>query len=242
MRDFVRLSIRRGACMGAQRPGKVIEFREANQRLLSSSKWIKRQPITNLGHRIVAATVDEFAAKGVQGSRVAEITRRAGTTDPNFYRYFIGLRQAALFIMSEYYWAPLNKRINHYREATTAPDKLFQLTLTSLIRSAEDDPARPWLAESKVFQIVVAESRNPFLLPEAALDAEYVRFLATLEKTIKDGQKKRLFSSAFQPALVASLLVDTLHGVLARRAHGHRGFDVNENGVRRLAYLMAGKQ
>src|SRR5215813_12361264 len=96
------------------------------------AKLIKRQPNTDLGHRIVAATVDEFAAKGVQGSRVAEITRRAGTTDPNFYRYFVGLRQAALFIMSEYYWGPLNKRINHYREVTTAPETLFELTLTSL--------------------------------------------------------------------------------------------------------------
>src|SRR5262249_42124854 len=108
--------------------------------------------------------------------------------------------------------------------------------------SAEDDPSRPWLAESNVFQIVVAESRNPFLLPEAALDTEYVSFLATLETTIRDGQKKRLFSSAFLPALVASLLVDTLHGVLARRAHGHRGFNVNENAVWRLAYHIAGKQ
>jgi len=228
--------------MGAQRSGKLIEFREGNQRLLSNRKWIKRQPITDLGHRIVAATVAEFAAKGVQSARVAQITRRAGTTDPNFYRYFMGLRQAALYIMSEYYWAPLNKRINHYREATTAPDKLLDLIVTSLIRSAEDDPARPWLAESKVFQIVVAESRNPFLLPEAALDTEYISFLAFLEHTIKDGQKKKLFKQSFQPGLVASLLVDMLHGVLARRAHGHRAFNVNENAVRRLAYHVAGKQ
>jgi len=228
--------------MSAQGPGKVIKFREANQRLLSSSKWIKRQPITDLGHRIVAATVDEFAAKGVQGARVAEITRRAGTTDPNFYRYFVGLRQAALFIISEYYWAPLNKRINHYREATTAADKLLDLVVTSLIRSAEDDPARPWLAESKVFQIVVAESRNPLLLPDAALEAEYVSFLAAIENTIRDGQKQKLFKPSFKPALVASLLVDTLHGVLARRALGHRGFELNEDAVRRLAYHLVGKQ
>src|SRR5215471_11984647 len=163
--------------MPNQERRKVVHLSVAKRRLPHSSKWIKRQPTTDLGHRIVAATVDEFAAKGVQGARVAEITRRAGTTDPNFYRYFMGLRQTALYIMSEYYWAPLNKRINHYREATTAPDKLLDLIVTSLIRSANDDPSRPWLAESNVFQIVVAESRNPFLLPEAALDPEYVSFL-----------------------------------------------------------------
>jgi AcrR family transcriptional regulator len=148
--------------MASKRLAKTIEFAAEKKNLLSNSQWIKRQPTTELGHRIVRATVDEFADKGVQGSRVAEITRRAGTTDPNFYRYFLGLRQAALFIMSEYYWSRLNKRINHYQEATTEPERLFDLILTSLIKSVEDDPERPWLAESKVFQIVVAESRNPF--------------------------------------------------------------------------------
>jgi AcrR family transcriptional regulator len=227
--------------MPAQRSGKVIEFNEVKKSFLSRSHWIKRQPVTELGHRIVAATVDEFAGKGVQGARVAGITRRAGTTDPNFYRYFVGLRQAALFIMSEYYWTPLNKRVNHYREATSQPEKLFDLILTSLIRSAEDDPARPWLAESKVFQIVVAESRNPFLLPEAAADAAYLSFLVTLENVIRAGQKKRIFKAQFRPALLASLLVTTLHGLLATRERDARGVRPTEAEVRKLANHLVGK-
>jgi AcrR family transcriptional regulator len=227
--------------MASKRLAKTIEFAAEKKNLLSNSQWIKRQPTTELGHRIVRATVDEFADKGVQGSRVAEITRRAGTTDPNFYRYFLGLRQAALFIMSEYYWSRLNKRINHYQEATTEPERLFDLILTSLIKSVEDDPERPWLAESKVFQIVVAESRNPFLLPEAALDEDYVRFLARLEEVIRSGQQRKVFRAPFRPALVASLLVNTLHGLLAQRTVGHRGFRADEDEVRRLAYHIAGR-
>lgn len=227
--------------MANPRSGQLIEFNAARKRLLSNSQWIKRRPITELGQRVVGATVDEFAAKGVQGARVAEITRRAGTTDPTFYRYFQGLRQAALFIMSEYYWEPLNKRINHYRDATDEPDKLFDLILTSLIRSAEDDPARPWLGESKVFQIVVAESRNPFLLPEAALEAEYVNFLATLEDVIKAGQKQKVFKASFRPALTASLLVNTMHGLLAHSTVSHPGFRVNEAEIRTVARHLVGK-
>lgn len=228
--------------MTSQGAAKLIEFGAAKDRLHPHSQWIKRQPVTELGHRIVAATVDEFAAKGVQGARVAEITRRAGTTDPNFYRYFVGLRQAALFIMSEYYWAPLNKRVNYYREATREPNKLFDLILTSLIRSAKDDPARPWLAESKVFQIVVAESRNPFLMPEAALDPEYLKFLKTLEEVIKAAQRKRKFKSNFRPALLAALLVSTLHGLLARKEQSPQNFRVTEDEVRRLANHFVGKK
>lgn len=220
--------------------GKVIEFNSAGKSLLSRHQWIKRRPVTELGYRIVAATVEEFAAKGVQGARVAEIARRAGTTDPTFYRYFLGLRQAALFIMSEYYWSPLNVRLDHYRQVTDDPKKLFDLIISSLIHSAEDDRTRPWLAESKIFQIVVAESRNPLLLPDSALDAEYVGFLARLEEIIKAGQGQKIFNKEFRPALVASLLVITMHGLLAQSAVGHRGFRVTEDEVRSVASHIAG--
>ena len=206
----------------------------------SWNEWVKRLPVTDLGHRVVAATVEEFASKGVQGARVAEIARQAGTTDPTFYRYFHGLRQAALFIMSEYYWSPLNVRLNHYRQVTDDPRKLFDLIATSLIRSAGDDPKRPWLAESKVFQIVVAESRNPLLLPDAALDAEHVRFLAALEGIIKAGRQAKIFTAEFRPALTAALLVGSLHGLLARNAIGHKTFRVGEEEARRVARHIVG--
>ena len=39
-------------------------------------QWIKRKPITGLGQRIVSATVEEFAAKGVLGARVARSVSR----------------------------------------------------------------------------------------------------------------------------------------------------------------------
>ena len=224
----------------ARSSGNVIEFNVAKKHLLSHHHWIKRQPVTDLGHRVVGATVEEFAARGVQGARVGDIARRAGTTDPTFYRYFLGLRQAALFVMSEYYWSPLNSRLNHYRQVTDEPNQLFELIVTSLIHSAENDRSRPWLAESKVFQIVVAESRNPFLLPDSALDTEYVGFLATLEEVIKAGQQRKIFNAEFRPALVASLLVNTMHGLLAQSAVGHRGFRVSEDEVRRVARRITG--
>jgi AcrR family transcriptional regulator len=225
----------------ASSAARVIEFNPTSGKLLSRSEWVKRQPITALGHKIVAATVEEFASKGVQGARVAVIARRAGTTDPTFYRYFPGLRQAALFVMSEYYWAPLNARLNHYRQATDEPDKLLELIVTSLIHSAENDRSRPWLSEAKVFKIVVAESRSPNLLPDSALDAEYVGFLATLEEILKAGQQQKIFNAEFRPALVASLLVNTLHGLLAQTAFGHRGFRVSEDEVRRVARHVVGR-
>ncbi|MDQ3712387.1 MAG: TetR/AcrR family transcriptional regulator [Acidobacteriota bacterium] len=219
---------------------KVIEFSAAGKDLLSRRKLIKRVPVTELGHKIVAATVEEFAVNGVQGTRVAEICRRAGTTDPTFYRYFLGLRQAALFIISEYYWSPLNQRLNHYRQITDDPQKLFEAVVTSLICSADDDPDRPWLAESKVFQIVVAESRNPLLVKDLALDDEYVGFLARLEEIIKTGQRLKFFTPDLRPALLASLLVNSLHGLLAQNRFRFQSFHVEESEVRRVAAKLVG--
>jgi AcrR family transcriptional regulator len=218
----------------------VIEFNAGAKRLLSRHQWIKRRPSTELGFRLVAATVDEFAAKGVQGARVAEITRRAGTTDPTFYRYFPGLKQAALFIISEYYWAPLNLRLSHFQQVTHDAGRLFEAIVASLIRSAADEPARPWLAESRVFQIVVAERRNPFLLPDTLLDAEYVGFLARLERVIKAGQRRRIFTTDLRPALLAPLVVDALHGLLAQNAVQYQPFRVKTEEIERVAKQIVG--
>lgn len=221
---------------------KAIEFKAAGSGLFNRRELIKRAPTTELGQKIVAATVEEFAANGVSGARVAEICRRAGTSDPTFYRYFLGLRQAALFIIGEYYWSPLNQRLGHFQQITDDPRKLFEALVTSLIGSAEDNPDRPWLAESKVFQIVVAESRNPLLVADLAHDEEYVGFLARLEEIIKTGQQRKFFASDLRPALLASWMVNSLHGLLAQNSFRFQPFHVEEKEVRRVAASLVGLQ
>jgi AcrR family transcriptional regulator len=205
-------------------------------------RLIRREPVTAQGQKLVAAVVDEFAQKGVQGSRISEICRRAGTTDPTFYRYFVGVREAALFVIGEYYWAPLNQRLKHYRQISDDPEKLFEAVVTTLIRSTSDDPARPWLAESKIFQIVVAESRNPVLMPDLVLDEEYVEFLQHLEKIIEEGQRDGIFRPDLRPALVGATLVTSLHGILALNNLPSGNFRFAEDEVRAIASNIVGAQ
>jgi AcrR family transcriptional regulator len=216
--------------------------KKANFHPLRREQWIKRQPVTDLGHRIVAATVEEFAAKGVLGARVAEITRRAGTTDPAFYRYFTGMREAALFVMSEYYWAPLNVRLNHYQQITQDPLRLFQAIVDALIQSTADDPGRPWLAESQVFRIVVVQMRNPFLLPEALLDSEYLTFLKALEEILKRGQQVGLFTTRLDAGLLAQLLVNTLHGMLMLNSLPFQRVSMEIEEIKHVAALLVGQK
>jgi len=203
-------------------------------------EWIKREPSTDLGHRIVSATVEEFAAKGIAGARVAEICRRAHTTDPSFYRYFAGMKQAALYIMSEYYWAPLNTRVRHYRQITQDPARLLETVIEALIQSAEDDPSRPWLSESHVFRIVVVQMRNPFLLPDAMQDSEYIMFIRELKAIIDAGRQKGLFSSDLNAELLAQLLVVTLHGLLMLSSLRGRSARTQVSEVRKVAAILVG--
>lgn len=209
---------------------------------LRRERWIKRQPVTGLGQRIVSAAVEEFAAKGVLGARVAEITRRAGTTDPAFYRYFLGMKEAALFVMSEYYWAPLNVRLNHYQQITHDPDRLFEAIVDALIQSTSDDPSRPWLAESQVFRIVVAQMRNPFLLPESLLDSEYQAFIRALEEILRRGQQEGLFIRSLDAGLLAQLLVTTLHGLLMLNSLPFQPVSVGMDEAKQVAALLVGRE
>ena len=207
---------------------------------LHREQWIKRQPVTALGQRIVSATVEEFASKGVLGARVAAITRHAGTTDPAFYRYFQGMKEAALFVMSEYYWAPLNVRIGHYQQISQDPKRLFEAIVDALIQSTADDPSRPWLAESQVFRIVVAQMRNPFLLPESLLDWEYMTFIKTLEEVLRGGQREGVFIRSLDAGLLAQLLVNTLHGLLMLNSLPFQPVSVGTDEVKAVATLLVG--
>jgi AcrR family transcriptional regulator len=209
---------------------------------LRREQWIKRQPVTDLGHRIVSGAVEVFAAKGVLGARVAEITRRAGTTDPAFYRYFPGLKEAALFVMSEYYWAPLNVRLNHYRQITQDPRALFDAIVDALVQSTADDASRPWLAESQVFRIVVTEMRSPFLLPESLLDSEYQTFSRALEEILRRGQQEGVFIRSLDAGLLAQLLVNTLHGLLMLNSLPFQPVNVGMDKVKQVAALLVGRK
>ncbi len=228
--------------IGDKQNRQTTELKTARQKILNRRELTKRDPTTEIAHKIIAAAVEEFAANGVGGARVAEICRRAGTTDPTFYRYFVGLRHAALFIISEFYWSPLNRRLNHYRQITEDPKKLFEAVVTSLICSAEDDANRPWLAESQVFKIVVAENRSPLLLPDSMLDDEYVGFLIKLEEIIKAGQRQSVFTVQLRPAIMASLLVGSLHGLIAQNMLRYQPFQIAENEMRVVAANLVGLQ
>jgi AcrR family transcriptional regulator len=221
--------------VGKNREAAVQKLQPVNR-----EQWIKRQPVTELGHRIVSATVEEFAAKGVLGARIAQITRRAGTSDPAFYRYFAGIKQAALYIMSEYYWSPLNLRLMHYQQITSDPIQLFDAVLQALVQSSADDPNRPWLAESKVFRIVVVQMRNPSLLPESMLDSEYLAFIDKLEEIVRNGQQQGLFTPGVRSALLAQALVNTLHGLLMQNSLAFQPTKVQMDEMRQVAERLVG--
>lgn len=206
----------------------------------SQPRRVKKEPLTPAAQRLISAATEAFAQKGILGARVAEITAAAGTKDAAFYRYFPSLRDAALFIMSEYYWRPLNHRLEHFFEVTHEPGQLFEALVTALIHSTEDDPSRPWLAESKVFRIVVSQMRNPFLLPDSLQDLHYESFLEKLEGILNQGQSLGRFASAIHPRILARALVTTLHGLLVDAAIEEQNPFVAEETVRGVAFQLVG--
>jgi AcrR family transcriptional regulator len=205
-----------------------------------ATSHVKRLPSSDLGHRLLGATVKAFAENGILGARIAEITRAAGTTDPAFYRYFPSIRDAALFIMSEYYWKPLNRKLGHFSEVTSQPEAVFEAVITALIRSAEDNPDQPWISESEVFRIVVSQLRNPFLLPDSLRDPEYQAFMGSFEEILTRGQEMGLFDNRIQPWVMARTLVVSLHGLLADGMTDCTARPISEGEIRDLAHRIVG--
>jgi AcrR family transcriptional regulator len=205
-----------------------------------SESRVKREFVTELSRRILKATVDEFATKGILGARVASITQTAGVTDPAFYRYFPSLRDAALHILNNYYWRPMNQRVDLFQNVTTDPVMLFEAVIKTLIQSSEDTSNLPWIPASKVFQIAVAQMRNPFLLPDSLLDPEYLSFLRKLASILQEGQIQGDFTAAIRPEVLARTLISSLHGLLVERQIAPNEFRVDEAEIRHVAWQLVG--
>lgn len=86
--------------------------------------------------------------------------------------------------------------------------------------------SRPWLAESKVFRIVVTQMRNPTLLPESLLDMEYLTFIDKLESIISMGQQQKVFAKDLRAYLVAQTLVTSLYSLLLQEHFSNSRFEI----------------
>lgn len=206
----------------------------------SEHPHLKRELANDVSRRIFKATIEEFAAKGILGARLASISEAAGVSDPAFYRYFPSLRDAALYILSAHYWHPLNLQFSAFQKVTANPVLLFEAVISSLIKSTEDNPGSPWISESQVFRIAVAQMRNPFLLPDSLLDPEYLIFLEKLSHILRHGQEQGMFTAEVRSELLARSVVNTLHGLLAERQVGQRQFVVDEQEIQTIARQLVG--
>jgi len=110
----------------------------------------------------------------------------------------------------------------------------------ALVQSTADDASRPWLAESQVFRIVVAQMRNPALLPKSFLDSKYLTFIKTLEEILHNEQREGVFIRSLDAGLLAQLLVNTLHGLLMLNSLPFQPVSVGTDEVKVVAALLVG--
>jgi hypothetical protein len=91
---------------------------------------------------------------------------------------------------------------------------------------------------AQVFRIVVAQMRNPALLPESLLDSEYLTFIKTLEEILRGGQRDGVFIQSLDASLLAPLLVNTLHGLLMLNSLPFQPVSVGTDEVKQVAALL----
>jgi len=111
----------------------------------------------------LCGTVEEFAARR-SGARVGDIARRAGTTDPTFYRYFLGLPPSRAFRHSD-----ITVSAQFAAEPLQAGYGRAESTIRAHCYIADPfggkRPLAPVARRIEGLSIVVAESRNPFCCP-----------------------------------------------------------------------------
>jgi hypothetical protein len=211
----------------------------SGRKSICREQWLNQLPTTIAGQRIIRAAIEEFASHGIAPDCIHQIAKRAGTSRSTFYRYFHGYREAALFIISEYYWAPLNLYLGylvHQTSSNTAQQ--FDSVLQMVTQPPGSKPSHSQSVESMIFKVVLSQMYNPDLLPESVLDNEYLGFIDKFSKIIEKGQKEGLFLSTLRPTTMAELLVFTLQGLIIQNGNRLQSGDCQIEEIKQIGRLL----
>lgn len=171
-----------------------------------------KRALTPVGQRLIQAVIECVAKRGSAATRIRDITNVAGTTEAAFYRFFIDLEQAILYVIRQY-WRRLNRVAAAYQRIQSEPLKLLDHIIGELLASHADDPETAE-DEAKVFRIVVREMRSPELSQRILTDPEYRRFVNTCIAVISAAQRQGKLPRQLNAKLVGELLVPLVHKIL----------------------------
>lgn len=173
--------------------------------------FVKDPDSSELGRRILEHGVLLMDEIGFEAFTFRKLAQRIGTTEPTIYRYFRSKHRLLLYLTS-WYWNWMEYRLLIATSNVVSAEARLRLALRELTQPILPDDATPYIDESALYRVVVAESAKSYLTRE--VDAEnregvyrsYKRLCRTVADMIREINPRYPY-----PVALVSTVVESSH-------------------------------
>ncbi|MEY2962877.1 MAG: hypothetical protein RL754_138 [Bacteroidota bacterium] len=134
----------------------------AQQIAISPKLFVKNPEETELGQRILSASIELMDELGYEGLTFKKIGAKMESPEASVYRYFQNKHQLLAYLIN-WYWGWLELKMAEEFLLLNCPKEKLEKAIDLLVLPMDEDPSIPHINEKKLQQIVVAEYPKIYL-------------------------------------------------------------------------------
>ena len=138
---------------------------------LSEQLYVRDPERTELGRRIVDASIRLMDRLGLERFTFKKLADEIGSTEASVYRYFENKHRLLVYLVS-WYWAWIDYRIQFHTHNVADPRERLRSVVAVLAESTTYDPSFAHVDEAALHRIVVVESGKVYHATSVDADNE----------------------------------------------------------------------
>lgn len=136
---------------------------------LNPALYLRNPVETSLGRRIIEKSIELIAQMGFEEFTFKKLATALSSTEASIYRYFENKHNLLVYLVS-WYWEWMRFKINIQTANLSNAEQKLQVIIKILVEASIEDPATPFINETLLHSIVVAESAKAYRTKQ--VDAE----------------------------------------------------------------------
>lgn len=173
--------------------------------------YLKDPQSSNLGQRIVAASIDLIDEIGFESFTFRKLANVIQSTEASIYRYFESKHKLLLYLTA-WYWSWVEYRLVFGLANISDPVKRLSKAITILTNKVEQDHSFADINESKLYGLVIAESSKVYLTKDVDQENEEGAFAGYKKLVSRIGSIIAEINPAYKyPHMLVSSMIEGAH-------------------------------
>jgi len=178
---------------------------------MNEKLFLRNPEETELGKKIIQESIVLIHQIGFEAFTFKKLALQIGTTEAGIYRYFENKHFVLIYIV-DWYWSWQEYRLVFQTNNVKKPETKLKKAITLLSAPVDDDVSTPYINETLLYEIVMAEGAKSYLTRnvteynEAKLFKPYKDLCGRIAALITECNPKYKF-----PRSLASTIIEMAH-------------------------------